>query len=366
MPVGMNAAMPLFENLPGHILDNLSTAVIVTDPSYRVTFMNPAAEELFGTSMASQLDLETVFVDGGPYPHLLGCLQHKQTQGPSSYTYREIIIKPHGREAHTVNCTITPLFDHAYGGGQLVEMSLVDRILRIAQEEQLMSQHLTAREIARGLAHEINNPLGGLRGAAQLLERELPEKSREYTRIIISEADRLQALVKSMLGPSSLPNKTAINIHEVLNHVITLISAEAGEELHIALDYDPSIPNISADRDQLIQAILNLVRNAWQATGNGGKIRLRTRIVRSFTIGHTFHRLVLRIEVIDNGPGIPPHKMKQIFYPMVTGRPEGSGLGLTIAQSLVSLHGGLIECHSNPGETNFSILLPFAHTSEGD
>lgn len=363
----MNAAMPLFQNLPGHILDNLSTAVIVIDAAYSVTLMNPAAEELFGTSMASQLDLGTVFVDGGPYPNLLACLQHKQTQG-QSYTYREIIIKPHSREAHTVNCTITPLFDHMYtgGGGHLVEMSLVDRILRIAQEEQLMSQHLTAREIARGLAHEINNPLGGLRGAAQLLERELPEKSREYTRIIISEADRLQALVKNMLGPSSLPNKAPTNIHEVLNHVITLISAEAGEELHIALDYDPSIPSIKADRDQLIQAILNLVRNAWQATGNGGKIRLRTRIMRSFTIGHTFHRLVLRIDVIDNGPGIPPHKLKQIFYPMVTGRPEGSGLGLTIAQSLVSLHGGLIECYSNPGETIFSILLPFANASEGD
>ncbi|HEX7028434.1 MAG TPA: nitrogen regulation protein NR(II) [Gammaproteobacteria bacterium] len=358
--------MPLFQNLPGHILDNLSTAVILVDTAYHVTFMNPAAEELFGTSMASQLDLETVFVDGGPYSTLLACLQHRQTGG-QSYTYREITIKPSSREAHTVNCTITPLHDLMYnGGGQLVEMSLVDRILRIAQEEQLMSQHLTAREIARGLAHEINNPLGGLRGAAQLLERELPEKSREYTQIIISEADRLQSLVKNMLGPSSLPNKTSINIHEVLNHVITLIGAEAGADLQIALDYDPSIPNISADRDQLIQAILNLVRNAWQATGAGGRIRLRTRIVRSFTIGHTFHRLVLRIEVIDNGPGIPPHKLKQIFYPMVTGRPEGSGLGLTIAQSLISLHGGLIECNSSPGETNFSILLPFANTSEGD
>lgn len=352
--------MPLFQNLPSHILDSLSTAVIVINPSYHVTFMNPAAEELLGTSMTSQLDLGTVFVDGGPYPTLLDCLRHKQTES-HSYTYREITIKPPGRETHTINCTITPLLD-----GQLVEMGLVDRILRIAQEEQLMSQHLTAREIARGLAHEINNPLGGLRGAAQLLERELPEKSREYTRVIINEADRLQALVKNMLGPSSLPNKNPINIHEVLDHVITLISAEAGAELHIGLDYDPSIPNISADRDQLIQAILNLVRNAWQAVGDGGKIRLRTRIVRSFTIGHTFYRLVLRIEVIDNGPGIPPHKLKQIFYPMVTGRPEGSGLGLTIAQSLISLHGGLIECLSNPGETNFSILLPFAHTSEGD
>lgn len=360
----MNAAVPLMQSLQNHVLDNMNTAVMVVNPALGVVYMNSAAEELFGTSlsMAGQLDLGTVLVDGGPQT-LRDCLLHKQDEG-RSFTYREITIKPPGGDLHIINCTVTPLHEHLNGGSQLMELSRVDRILRIAQEEQLMTQHLTAREIARGLAHEINNPLGGLRGAAQLLERELPERSREYTRVIIAEADRLQALVKNMLGPRSLPNKAPLNIHEVLDHVIALIRAEAGAQLKIREDYDPSIPSFAADRDQLIQAVLNIVRNAWQATGDNGEICLRTRIVRSFTIGHTFHRMVLRLDVIDNGVGIPPDKMKQIFYPMVTSRSEGTGLGLTIAQSLVSLHGGLIECQSNSKETIFSIILPFANISE--
>ncbi|MBN1378693.1 MAG: PAS domain-containing protein [Gammaproteobacteria bacterium] len=348
------------------ILDYLNTAVLVTDTDCKVLFVNPAAEELLGFSLrkAHQFRLQDILVDGGPTT-LHDCLQRKQAEG-QTYTYREICLKPPGTEEHVVNFTITPRFDGHVSGGLLVEFSRADRILKIASEEQLMAQHLTAREIARGMAHEINNPLGGLRGAAQLLERELPEKSKEYTQIIINEADRLQKLVKSMLGPRAQPNKSEVNIHEILDHVIKLIQSDNRDKSKIEVDFDPSIPTFAADRGQLIQAVLNIVRNAWQAVENRGRIFLKTRVHRSYTIGHSYHRLVLQIDVVDDGPGIPKDKIKQIFYPMITGRSEGTGLGLTIAQSLINLHGGLIECESAPGETVFSILLPLEPAKEED
>ncbi len=357
----MNAVMPLKNNENNAILDNLSTGVLIVNREHKVIFMNPAAEELLGTSMrmAGQIKLSEIMIDGGP-TSLLDCLQTGQPAA-QSYTYREIVLHPPNTPEHVVNCTITPLD----GGQLLIEISSVDRILKIAQEEDLATQHLIAREIARGLAHEINNPLGGLRGAAQLLERELPEAAREYTRIIIAEADRLQNLTKRMLGPNSLPKKAELNLYEILDHVVKLLYAESKNKLRINYDIDPSLPPLTADRDQLVQAILNIVRNAWQAIDpKTGRIVLRTRIARNFTIGHTFHKLLLRLDVVDNGPGIPADRLKQIFYPMVTTRSEGTGLGLTIAQSLISLHGGLIECNSKPGETIFSILLPFNHKPE--
>lgn len=351
-------------DFPYQILDYLSTAVLVTDNACKVVYINPSAEELFGVSQRKlhQRQLREILVDGGPTT-LHDCLQKKQAEG-QSYTYREISIKPPATEERMVNFTITPKFNSHLSDGLLVEFTRTDRVLKIASDEQLMAQHLTAREIARGMAHEINNPLGGLRGAAQLLERELPEKSKEYTQIIINEADRLQKLVQSMLGPRSQPNKSLTNIHEILDHVIKLIQADSRDKSRIEVDFDPSIPSFPADRGQLIQAILNIMRNAWQAVDYQGRILLKTRVHRSFTIGQCVHRLVLQVDVVDNGPGIPKDKVKQIFYPMITGRSEGTGLGLTIAQSLINLHGGLIECTSEPGETVFSILLPLESATE--
>ncbi len=346
------------------ILDYLNTAVLITDADCNILFINPSAESLLGVSLrkSQQFSLKDIIVDGGPMS-LHDCLQLKQNEG-HTYTYREMAIKSPNTDESIVDFTVTPRFEGRYASGLLIEFNRADRILKIAAEEQLMAQHLTGREIARGLAHEINNPLGGLRGAAQLLERELPEESKEYTQVIINEADRLQKLVKSMLGPRSQPNKSDTNIHEILDHVIKLIQADSRDNSKIEVDFDPSIPSFSADRGQLIQAILNIVRNAWQAIEQQGRILLKTRVHRSYTIGHTFHRLVLEVDVVDNGPGIPEDKVKQIFYPMITGRSEGTGLGLTIAQSLVNLHGGLIECTSKPGETVFSILLPLNSSTE--
>jgi two-component system nitrogen regulation sensor histidine kinase GlnL len=211
--------------------------------------------------------------------------------------------------------------------------------------------------LIRGLAHEVKNPLVGLRGAAQLLERRLDEAElREYTQVIIGEADRLQALVDRMLGPATLPQHVELNIHEVLERVRQLVEAEAG--LAIDADYDPSIPDLVGDRDQLIQAMLNLLRNAVQSVDGEGRVAIRSRSHRQVTIGQQRHRLVIGIDVIDDGPGIPAEMVESIFYPMVTGRVGGTGLGLSIAQELIHRHGGLIECTSRPGETVFRVLLP--------
>ena len=222
--------------------------------------------------------------------------------------------------------------------------------------------------LVRGLAHEIKNPLGGIRGAAQLLARELPNTDlQDYTDVIIQEADRLRNLVDRMLGPYRPPQLTSINIHEITERVCNLIEAETQGDLQILRDYDPSIPDLMGDREQLIQAVLNIVRNAMQALLAGppsqhGQITLRTRTLRQFTIGQRRHRLVCRLEIFDNGPSIAPGILDSIFYPMVSGRADGTGLGLSITQNIITRHHGLIECESVPGCTVFTLFLPLDFT----
>jgi two-component system nitrogen regulation sensor histidine kinase GlnL len=258
-----------------------------------------------------------------------------------------------------VDCSITPVHDAELAQGVLIELIQIDQHLRITREENLLLQQQTVRNIIRGLAHEIKNPLGGIRGAAQLLARELTsDQHREYTDIIISEADRLQSLLNRMLVPNSLPHKRWTNIHRVLMRVSQLITSEVGTELEMFCDFDPSIPELLADADQLLQAVLNVVRNAVQAIGGKGVIKMRTRVQRQITLGRKRHKLVIRIDIIDHGPGIPANIIDQVFYPLVTSRAEGSGLGLSIAQSLINQHQGLIECSSQPGETIFTLWLP--------
>ena len=207
--------------------------------------------------------------------------------------------------------------------------------------------------------------MGGLRGAAQLLERQLEsEDLKEYTRVIIHEADRLQKLVNQILGPNNMPHKTSTNIHNVLEHIRSLLLAEGKSHIRIECDYDPSIPELQADPDQLVQALLNITRNAYEILDEDGVITLRTRIERKYTLGKERYDLVARIEIIDNGPGIPEDMRDKIFFPMVSGRAEGTGLGLSIAQSLIQQHDGLVEVESVPGRTVFAVLLPILRTDE--
>lgn len=341
----------------GRILESLSTAVLVLDSGLRVRYLNPAGEMLLAVStrQAQSQPLHDLLPGS---PELAGRLDQALTNRQPFAEYGVHLHLMTGQDI-TVDCTVTPMFDPASGAELLVELIQVDRHLRIAREENILEQHQVARQLVRGLAHEIKNPLGGLRGAAQLLERELAnEELKEYTRIIIGEADRLRALVNRMLGPNQLPQLRPCNIHQIVEHVRNLVVAEGHPGLTVVRDYDPSIPDFKADPEQLIQALLNVVRNATQALQGHGRITLRTRTQRQFTLGHKRHKLVVRVDVIDNGPGIPPEMLETIFYPMVTGRAEGTGLGLSIAQSLVNLHGGLIECASRPGQTEFTILLP--------
>jgi two-component system nitrogen regulation sensor histidine kinase GlnL len=241
----------------------------------------------------------------------------------------------------------------------LVEFRQIDEQLKSDREEQLLGQQRANRELIRNLAHEIKNPLGGIRGSAQLLERELERPAlREYTQVIIKETDRLQQLMDRLLTPNRLPHYAPINVHEALERVRSLILAEYGEAIEIARDYDTSLPEVPGDREQLIQAVLNVVRNAVQALEGRGKIALRTRVARQVTLAKRRVRLALVVDIIDNGPGVPEAIRDRIFYPLVSGRENGSGLGLTLAQTFVEQHHGTIVCDSRPGYTCFTITLP--------
>jgi two-component system, NtrC family, nitrogen regulation sensor histidine kinase GlnL len=346
---------------PAAILDGLTTAVITLDHALRITYINSAAESLFGLSRHHALGealAEAVARFAEHEPRLRRALETG-----SGFIERELKLHRTGEEPITVDCTVTPLL----GGkpGLMMEILALDRHLRISRDELLLTQHQASRELIRGLAHEIKNPLGGIRGAAQLLEREYPDSEhREYTRVIIREADRLQNLVDRLLGPNRLPQKADVNVHLILEHVRQLVEAEAPSGIVVLRDYDPSIPEVHADREQLIQATLNVSRNALQALGTkgSGMIVLRTRTRRQITIGGRRHKLAIQVDIEDNGPGIAPTMMEKIFYPMVTTRAEGTGLGLPIAQYLIHSHGGLIECQSQPGRTVFSMFLPLGDT----
>jgi two-component system nitrogen regulation sensor histidine kinase GlnL len=247
---------------------------------------------------------------------------------------------------------------------RMVVLELLDteRDRRVRREAELVAQQRLSRRIIRQLAHEVKNPLGGLRGAAQLLERQLPDpEQKAYTRVIIEEADRLAALVDGILRAGGASRPEEINLHRITDHVAHLIEAEKPSSIELVRDYDPSLPPVNVDRNQLIQAFLNLARNAMQALGDRGRLIFRTRALTNYTVGGERHRLVVSAEIEDNGPGIPDELKETIFYPLVTGRPTGTGLGLTIAQDLVSRNGGLIEFSSEPGRTVFKLRLPVAN-----
>jgi len=347
--------------MQSRILDNLTTAVVILGPQLQILAINPAAESLLDSS-ENRLVNQTISAVI-PQAFLLADLHRAATQN-QQFTRRETELLIHG-ETISVDYTVSPMASMEL----LLEIIPRDRVQRITREGSLITQQETSRTLVRGLAHEVKNPLGGIRGAAQLLARELAEdRLREYTDIIIQEADRLRYLVDQMLGPCQPVKMTALNIHEVLARVIALVDAETGGTLTIRQDYDPSIPLIPGDFQRLQQAIVNLVRNAMQAIDqimarSAGLITLRTRIVRQFTIGKQVHRLVCQLSIMDNGPGIAADLMDSIFYPMISGRPDGTGLGLSIAQSIIALHQGLIECSSQPGATVFDVFLPLSHNT---
>jgi len=341
------------------ILGSISTGIITLDENLIVTSINAAGQAMLEVSISRAIGMHAGLLVHRTADWMESLEQAVERLSPMTRRGIPLVLQS-GQEIH-VDLIVSPISEGEEGLLLIVEIQPVDRLLRISREEGMIHAQETTQTVIRGLAHEIKNPLGGVRGAAQLLAKELPnEELKEYTGIIIREADRLRDLVDRLLGSHHQLELAPINIHEVLEHIRNLISAESGNLAIINRDYDPSIPDIAGDRAQLIQAVLNVVRNAFQAADSpeNCEITLRTRAQRQFTIGAKRHRLVCRIEISDNGPGVPLDMLHAIFVPMVTGRAEGTGLGLSISQSIVNRHGGLIECASEPGNTTFTIYLP--------
>lgn len=339
------------------LIDSLNTALVYLDEALEIQYLNPAAEVLLGTSarQVKGLNLKDLLSADDPL------IEHAETalgslDGVAEWEAQLTILR---RDPITVDISITPLEEEGVVH-LLVELQPVERHMRAYKEEQHREQHDLSREVIRGLAHEIKNPLGGLRGAAQLLERQIEDEGLlEYTGIIISEADRLRDLVDRLLGPAERLVITTVNVHEVAEYVRQLLEAELADSgITVIRDYDPSIPDVELDREKMIQALLNIARNGTQAISGTGQLTIRTRAERQCTIGNKRVRLAVRIDVEDSGTGILPDMQDKIFYPMVTGRDEGTGLGLPIAQNILTLHGGIIECQSQPGKTTFSLIIP--------
>lgn len=347
---------------PGRILDSLNTSVLIVDRTRAILYLNVAAESLFGTSrnQARGRPLSELVADASS----LNAIVDRAIETSRPFLRRELTLRPvNGEGELIVDCVVAP-YEESTAPAIMIEISDTTQHQRISREAALLTQIDGSRLMIRQLAHEIKNPLGGLRGAAQLLARQLPEESmREYTSVIINEADRLAGLVDALLGPGHAPRTELTNIHELLQHVRHLLTADAPPGVTIDRDYDPSLPPLLLDRNQIIQAMLNLGRNALQAVAQNadgkGRIVLRTRALTNVNIGARRHRLVASVQFEDNGSGVPDHLRETVFYPLVSGRPDGTGLGLAVAQDLVSRHDGLIEFHSRPGLTLFTILLPF-------
>lgn len=339
-----------------NILDTLNSGIIILDENLLIKGLNIAAENLLGISQRRAFD-QSLLKLVNDEPEMKDILTRVLDTG--NHYANEMRLSP--LEANTnekiIDCRVSPIsIDDAC---LLVEITDVTRRSKISRENALIIQHGAGRQMIRQLAHEIKNPLGGIRGAAQLLERQLKDDDlREYTDVVINETDRLAALVDTLLGPGGPSNKKPVNIHELIEYVIKVINPENQRSLLIKRNYDPGLPYIDLDRDQLVQALLNLIKNALIALDGQGTLTLRTSTLTNFTIGDTRHRVIASIEIEDDGPGIPIDMQDSIFYPLVTNRPEGTGLGLPVAQELLSRHNGLIEFESRPGRTVFFVRIP--------
>ena len=345
-------------------LDLLASAVILLDPEDRISYANPAAETLLDNSLKALLrqKLTALFVHADELANI--CAQARDHLFADLRL--DLTLERVGREPLHVHCIVSAQLDPQRP--VLIELRENVQQLKLDREERMLNQSQVNKELIRNLAHEIKNPLGGIRGAAQLLELELPARHlsqlREYTQVIIKEADRLQTLVDRLLAPHRRPHIVGdVNIHEVCERVRSLILAEFPSGLTIRRDYDASIPEFRGDKEQLIQTVLNIAHNAAHALAErmlagDAELVFKTRVARQMTLAKVRYGLALDLHIIDNGPGVSPSIRDRIFYPLVSGREGGSGLGLTLAQTFVQQHMGVIECESRPGYTDFRIVLP--------
>ena len=345
------------EQRAAQIIDHLATSVLLFDENLHLVSINSAGESLLSMSSKRILGLTPEKI--WPNTMFFSDTIRKSFQFVRTRIERGVEMGLINRDSVKVDCISTPIVINDETKEIIVELVGVDTFVREMQEFNHQTVQKVANESVQGMAHEIKNPLGGIRGAAQLMEKELDDESLlEYTKIIINESDRLRNFLDRMMAANTYPVRSDTNIHEIIEYVISIIRVESSRNLHIEKDYDPSIPTINADREQLIQAVLNLLRNAVQATTDDERILLKTRIQRQITIQNKLNKLAIQLDIIDNGPGIPAEIESGAFYPMVTGHAEGTGLGLSIAQQLIQSHGGIINYERKENNTCFSILLP--------
>lgn len=341
------------------VIDNLHSAVVVIGEHLQIICMNPAAEMLFHISnnRAVNKNIRELIINEHEFFDRL----ERSLVSAHPYTVYDDRLHVHNHKRIDVDYSVSPIQYMPEGKFLLLEFIRLKAKQKLSHEESIFSQYEASKSLLRGLAHEIKNPLGGIRGAAQLLERELTDDNeKQFTQIIINETDRLKNLLDRMVGPKDIPTKTDVNIHKILEHVRQLVLAESDHVTFIA-DYDPSVPELHADEAMMVQVILNITRNAVRAVASNntqGEIKFKTRAQRNCPIGTQTHALVARIDIEDNGSGVSEELQEKIFMPMITGHAEGTGLGLSIAQSLVQQHNGLIEFTSRPDKTVFTILLP--------
>jgi two-component system nitrogen regulation sensor histidine kinase GlnL len=346
--------------------DLLATAILLLNGRGHVEHANAAAEDLFGRSRRQLKGLAAAKLFD--HPENLQSSIDRAVAGQFADVRQLSSVR---RASESVEVSVTTVSLASQDWPVLIEAREIEQRVLADRNHRLVEEIEAHRELLRNLAHEVKNPLGGLRGAAQLLEAELPNAAlAEYTQVIISEADRLQVLVDRLSGPQRVPLHTqSVNIHEVCERVCALIQAEFRDRITLVRDYDASVPDLRGDAARLIQAVLNVVRNAaqelsQQATGPdipAGQVTLRTRVARQVMLAHRQHRLALVLSVIDNGPGVPDSIRDRIFHPLVTARPGGTGLGLSLAQDFVQQHGGIIEFESRPRHTEFRLILPMEH-----
>ena len=349
-----------FAQAPFNLLDNLNTALVMVDDQLNIVYANHAGEALFetGTKQLYGHPLYDFFLPGAIKQSRLKAAMRRG----EDFTENEVRLVFKDNRFVMADLTVTNLQVESRAR-LLFEVRQIDQQKRISRENLQNAQHYAARELVRGLAHEIKNPLGGIRGAAQLLEKELnSDELREFTQMIIEQSDRLRSLVDRLLGPNALPRLQWSNLHQALEKVRSLMRVDSDNPITIIRDYDPSIPDIHADQDMIQQAVLNIIRNSVQALTEAAtenpRIRLQTRIERQMTIQGKRHPLVAKITIADNGPGIPDEIKDTLFYPMVSSKKHGSGLGLSIAQTLINHHGGRIDVDSHAGYTEFALYLP--------
>lgn len=345
------------------LLDALNTGIVLLNEDRIACWTNEAARRI--TSMGMRQMASAPFeswVADGQSAELEDSITHCIQSG-HSFTFRELILVRDDMTT-TVDASFSRLQEPVAQGHVLIELSEVDQLLKITRDNRILNDEAGFRKLAQGLAHEVKNPLGGIKGAAQLLAKEVgAQPFQDYLEIIISESDRLKALVDRLLGSPQAPVDEVFNIHQVLERARSLISAESGGSVTTMRDYDPSLPELTGDRSQVFQAILNIAKNALEAVTEAETeapvITFSTRAVRRAHPGSKGAQTFLRLRIEDNGPGIPDDLRERLFFPMVSGRAQGSGIGLSITQTIVTRHNGWIEVQSEPGHTAFDMILPF-------